>query len=103
MIPVAHAQIVTDNPATLDQLETVFANVVGVIVPFGAIVLFVMLLYGGIRYITSGASPQNVEQARKIITYAILGVVLLAMAFLILVIIQAVTGANVTTFEIRRF
>jgi len=107
MINQVHAQIVNPNgPNTLTTqagiqgLEAVFQNVIGIIIPFGAIVLFVILMYGGIRYITAGANPRSVEAARNTITYGIIGMVVLAMAFLILVIIELLTGADITTFQL---
>lgn len=89
-----------NNPNTLKDLEKVFGRFIGVIIPFGGIVLFVMLMYGGIRYISSGANPRNVEAAKNTLTYAIFGIVLLAMAYLILVIIGLLTGADLTTFSV---
>jgi len=104
MISTVHAAIVNDNtPNSLTDFEDVFSNFIGVLIPFGGILLFVLLMYGGIRYITAGPNPQAMEGAKKTITYAIIGMVVLAMAFLILKLIEIFTGASVTTFSIRRF
>lgn len=104
MPSIVFAAIVnTTNPNTLTDLEGVFGNILGLFIPLGSIVLFVMLVLGGIKYISSGDKPGNVEQAKAIITYAIIGAVLLAMAYLILQVIGLVTGANLTTFELRTF
>jgi len=89
-----------EPPATLSDLEIYFSRFVSVAIEFGGIALFVMLLIGGFNYLTSGGNPQQAEAAKKTITYAIFGIVLLAMSFLILKLIQEFTGVNVTEFKI---
>lgn len=87
-------------PAQLSQLETVFENVVTSLLALGGIVLFLMLLSGGFKYLTSGGDPKAVEGAQKTLTYAIGGLVLLAGSYMLLNIIGQFTGANVTDFVI---
>jgi hypothetical protein len=87
-------------PATLQGLETVFESVVTSLLALGGIVLFLMLLSGGFKYLTSGGDPKAVEGAQKTLTYAIGGLVLLAGSFMLLNIIAQFTGADVTNFKI---
>ncbi len=89
-------------PATLSQLEVVFRNAVSAILALGGIVLFIMLLSGGFKYLTSGGDPKATEGAQKTLTYAITGVVVLAGAFLILKIISTITNVDITKFIIYR-
>ena len=104
---VLAAGIVTDKPNMLaggGGFEGIVNNIISFLLPTGAIILFVMLLIGGIKYVSAGANPGNVEKARATITYAIIGIIILAMAYLILVLIGSFTGAtNITNFEIRVF
>lgn len=49
-----------------------------------AIVLaLIFLILGGIRWIMSGGDPKAVEGARKQITYAVIGLIVVFLAFLI--------------------
>lgn len=89
-------------PAQLSQLEDIFGNVVTSLLALGGIVLFLMLLSGGFKYLTSGGDPKATETAQKTLTYAIGGMVLLAGSYLILRIISDFTGADVTNFVITR-
>lgn len=89
----------TDIP-TFRGLEGLFANVLSSILALGGIVLFLVLVFGGIQYITAGGEPPKIEAARKTLTYAIFGIVLLAVSFLILVFIDQFTGANILTFRV---
>jgi RsiW-degrading membrane proteinase PrsW (M82 family) len=99
-------QAVTTDPdsgiPTLQGLEAVFANLVSLIIPAAGIVLFIYLMLGGFRYITAGSDPGKAEGAKNTITYAILGMILLAMAYLIINFIASFTGASyLRYFKIR--
>lgn len=89
-----------DQVVTLKWFEALFGNVIGVALALSGIVLFVMLIVGGFKYITAGGDPKGIESAKKTLTYAIAGVVLTAAAFLILQFIKQFTGAPVTEFKI---
>ena len=89
-------------PAQLSQLEDVFGNVVTSLLALGGIILFLMLLSGGFKYLTSGGDPKATETAQKTLTYAIGGMVLLAGSYMIIRIISDFTGADVTNFVTTR-
>lgn len=90
------------SPATLQDLEKVFSSLVTSLLALGGIVLFLMLLNGGFKYLTSGGDPKATEGAQKTLTYAIGGLVLLAGSYMILNIIKTFTGADVTNFVITK-
>ena len=84
----------------LRYLECVFGNVINVVLGLAGIVLFVMIILGGFSYITSGGDPKKVESARNTLTYAIGGMIFIALAYLILKFIEVFTGVPVTEFKI---
>lgn len=49
----------------------------------------IYLLWGGFKWMQSEGDPKNVESARKMITFAIIGLVL---GFLSLIIVNTITG-----------
>jgi hypothetical protein len=59
-----------------------------------------MLIMGGFKFITAGGDPKAIEGAKKTLTYAIMGIVLVALSFLILQFISTFTGVDVTQFKI---
>lgn len=91
-----------NDPAQLSDLDFIFENVVSALLALGGIVLFLMLLSGGFKYLTSGGDPKATEGAKNTLTYAIGGLVLLAGSYLILRIISDFTGADVTNFSITK-
>lgn len=86
--------------AKISDLQIVFKNVVASAIAFAGIVLFIMLVMGGLKYITSGGDPKATDAAQKTITYAIGGLVLVLVSYLILLLIQTITGVQVTQFKI---
>lgn len=89
-----------DEPAAIEQLGDVFGNLVSAILGFAGITLFILLIVGGFKYITSGGDPKAVEGAKKTLTYAIGGLITLLLSYLILVLIKEITGVNVTEFNV---
>jgi len=94
------AQAGSSDVAKLSDLEGVFGNVVGIFLGLAGIALFIMLVVGGFKYITAGGDPKGIESAKKTLTYAIGGMVLIAAGFLILQFIKQFTGVDVTQFRI---
>ena len=88
---------------TIKCFEAIFARILNVIVSLAVIALFVMLVVGGFKYLTSGGDPKAAGSAKQTITYAILGIVLMAVAFIIFKLIETFTGVKVTIFEIPTF
>lgn len=88
------------SPASIADLETVFGNVIGAFLGLAGIVLFIYLIMGGFKYILSGGDPKAAEGAQKTITYAVGGLVLILLSYLILVLIGKITGVTLTGFTI---
>jgi hypothetical protein len=86
--------------ATISNLSCIFSNIVSYALGFAGIVLFILLIMGGFRFITSGGDPKAVEGARKTLTSAITGLVLILVSYLILVLIKNITGVDVTKFNV---
>lgn len=54
---------------------------VGVIMFIAALVFGGMLLYSAFMVITAGGNPENIDTAKKTATYAIIGLVVMFMAY----------------------
>lgn len=85
-------QIVENNTDTslstfLHRIQNWLLGMVG-----GLAVLF--LIYGGFLYITSGGNKERIETAKKTITYAIFGLIVVILAGTIL---EVITGGFMTS------
>lgn len=81
-------------------------SIVGTIVQFLLIIAVVLalmyLVYGGIRYITSGGDKAKVDAARSHITAAVVGLILAFAAYLIVNVVAYVFGVNITKLAIPK-
>ncbi len=69
----------------ITQIINIFSVIVG-------IVAVIMIVYGGFRYITSGGDSNNTAAAKNTILYAIVGLVIVALAqFIVRFILSKVT------------
>jgi predicted secreted protein len=80
--------------ATLKCLPVVFQNVVSAFLLFVGVVALFMIIYSGIRLVTSSGDPKQVEAARKIMTYAIIGAIIVLLSFAIIFFIGYITGST---------
>lgn len=86
------------GPAGVIQLQELITRIINLSVGLAFIVLAVLLAYAGIRFLTSGGEPKAIQTASMTITWALLGILFLALVWIILKLIQAFTGVNVTQF-----
>lgn len=85
------------DPAQLSDIVGIIANIIKLLAPAAAIAFFIMLLFGGYQFLTSGGDPKSVAAARNTLTYAILGVILVVAVWLMLTLVGRITGVDVTT------
>lgn len=84
--------------ATIQCFECIILQILHIAVRLAGIAVFIMLIIGGFKYLTSGGDSKAAESARKTITYAILGLVLILLSWFILRFIETFTGVTVTQF-----
>lgn len=85
-------------PAGLNQLQDLIQRIINISVGIAFIALTVMLVVAGIKYLTSGGEPKQLSSANNTVTWALLGMLFLVIAWLVLKLIQAFTGVQVTQF-----
>lgn len=90
----------TTEVANIKCLEALFVNLVSVAVSLASLALFVMLVLGGFKYLTSAGDPKAAESARNTMKYAVIGLVVIIGSFIILQAIKWFTGVDVLKFEI---
>jgi hypothetical protein len=80
----------TDIARIANQVVNIFSIIVGA-------VAVIMIIYGGFRYITSGGDSNRVGSAKNTLIYAIIGLIIVALAQLIVHFVLSTTGNTVTT------
>ena len=67
----------TGNVNGLANFAKTAVNVMSLVV---GVLAVLMIIYGGLRYVTSGGSSEGVGNAKNIIIYAIIGLIIVALA-----------------------
>lgn len=80
------------HPTTYGQFLSPLIN--NVLVVMGVAALFFML-FAGFNYINSGGDKAKVQQASSMLTYTILGLIVIAAAYVITKLAGALTGFDV--------
>jgi len=88
------------EPATLRDFEATFYNLLLAVISFAGVIVFIMLIIGGLRYITSGGDPKSTESAKDTITFAIGGLLVVALAFVIVRLVGDFVGVDLTNFRV---
>lgn len=65
------------------EVSDVIIRIIRYVLSLVGVVLFAMLIYGGFMYMTSAGNEDQIKKAKNVLTYAIIGIVIIAMAFLI--------------------
>jgi len=84
----------TDTVLTLACIPTLFVQLLTMAVTFAGIIALFYVIWGGYKLLTSGGDAKEVEGARHVITYAIIGMVLVFLSYFILQVIGQITGVT---------
>jgi cytochrome bd-type quinol oxidase subunit 2 len=97
--PVAFAQFQVPNSGGTglpnnSSASSIILQVINVALAVAGLVAVLFLLIGGFRYITSAGNEETAEQAKKIITNAIIGIVVIILSFVIVRVISNALISN---------
>ncbi|MCL4386849.1 pilin [Patescibacteria group bacterium] len=88
------SECIKDGVATLTCIPVLFNNVVNGALVLSAFLALFLVVWGGLKYINSRGDPKKAESARKTLSYAFLGIVLVFFSFLIVNFISIVSGVS---------
>ncbi len=86
------------GPAGVVQLQQLVVRLINLAVYAAFVLVLIMLIWAGIRYLTSGGDSKALASAGQTITWALLGILFLVIAWLVVRLIEAFTGVPVTQF-----
>ena len=78
------------------DLKTTVINIISWVLGILALVAVVMIIIGGFQWLTAAGSEEKIEKAKKVISAAVIGLIIVLLAWAI-VIFVAGTTKNVTT------
>ncbi len=80
--------------ATIQGLQCLLANILGIAVSGIGLIGFVMIIVGAFTFLLSGGQAKGTEGGRKTLTFAVAGLVLALSAYIILNLIANFTGVD---------
>ena len=78
------------------DLKQTVLNIIRLILGLMTLIAVVLVIYGGFVWLTAAGNEDNVEKAKRIISAAVIGLIIILLAWAV-VIFVARTTANVTT------
>lgn len=100
MLPAAHAGFITgeDNPANISaatggegSIRTLVLKIINFFLEFLGILAVIMVIYGGVTYVTAAGNDEAIGNAKKIILYSLVGIIVILLSF---AIVNTVLGAG---------
>ena len=83
-----------NNVATIQCLPTVVLNGMNAFLLFAGTTALFIIVWAGIRFITSGGDAKQMGSARSMITYAIIGLIVVLSSYAILFFIGYLTKTS---------
>jgi len=77
------ADLQIPKPFGSSSLQDIVASLINVAFVTAGIVALIYIIIGGYNYITSSGNPEQATQAKSTITYAIIGLIVVFVSFLI--------------------
>lgn len=88
------------DAAQISDLSQYIGNVITAAIPLIGIISFIMILVGGFTFLTGAGNPESMKKGKSILGGAIAGLALAIISWLILLLIESLTGAKVTQFKL---
>lgn len=80
---------------TSGGVSTLISIVVGDAMVVAGVILIIMIIFSGYAMISGSGNPQKQQEAQNILTYAVIGFILVVGAFFIVNIVEKSTGITI--------
>lgn len=98
MLPKVFAQgldIKKPDTIQITDVGKLVTALVGTVLIIAALLAFLYLILGGIKWITSGGDKAGMEEARNKITHAIVGLIIVGSAWAVMSLVQNFLGVQI--------
>ncbi len=97
---VAHAAFIdpADNPGNISEatggegsIRLLVLRIINFFLGFLGILAVIMVIYGGVTYVTAAGNDESIGNAKKIILYSLIGIVVILLSF---AVVNTILGAG---------
>lgn len=89
-------QFVQDISGGQTSLRGLVLTIVNTILTFLGVIAVIMIIYGGMLYVTAAGAQEKIDKGKKILMYTVIGIVIIMLSF---VIVNAVLGSATETAQ----
>ena len=93
--PAGNKIVPEETLGKITDIVAIIRAVVQFILVVAFVLAFIMLLIGGIRWITAGGDEKGVAGARNMITAALIGLVIVLVAYAIILLVETFFGVSI--------
>ncbi|MGI6443691.1 MAG: hypothetical protein ACOX06_01655 [Candidatus Dojkabacteria bacterium] len=83
-----NVKLLVDDVGSIDSEETLVQRIVAVAMPVAIIAALILLSYGGYMMVSSQGNPEKLQEAKSVITNAIIGLLVVLMSVGILLLLS---------------
>ncbi len=87
-----HAQQKYFNSA--DSLETGIGQIIQIVLSLLGVIFMVLLIFGGIQWMTAGGNDEQVKKAKSVIVRSIIGLIIILLAYIISIFVITAFSNN---------
>lgn len=80
--------------ATLRCIPIIIKNLINAALVLAGVAALILIIFSGFKFITSKGDQQAVADARKTLTYAVIGLFIIFLSFFLVNIISSATGVK---------
>lgn len=80
--------------ATLACIPIIIKNVINAALVFAGITALILIIYSGIKFISSRGDQNAIDSAKKTLTYAIIGLIVIFLSFFVVNVLGQLTGVD---------
>jgi amino acid transporter len=77
-----------NNTDLTNQTIKIIGNIINLVLGFAGALAALFIVIGGLKLVTSSGNSEKVEKAKKTLTYAVFGVIIVVMVYVILYAIR---------------
>ena len=90
----------TGQIASLKCVQVVYGNLGNALFVFAGIVAVFFIAFSGLQFLTSAGDPTKVAKARSALTFAVIGLIIVVMSYVIIQVVARVTGTDCSALGI---
>ena len=92
ILVLAADPVIIDNPLDATTTEEIIENLIGFLFKIGIVLAPLMIIIGGFLFVTAGGNIEQVNRAKKIIIWTLIGFLIVLLAQGIMNLIEVILG-----------